>query len=714
MIKYELTSLLGGLLPFTLGIFALGSVGLAYDTLPSIHISSAALFSRIGFTLDPLAFIMLMVVISLGSIVLCYSQRYLLSDTTRRRFICQMMLTIGSVITFIMASNLLTAFIAWQWIGFNLYLLLNHYHYQSAANRAAKKKFIINRIGDMCFLVAIILCYQLYGTSEYHELANITSKHLQILTVNFKAHSLILGLIFIAIMTKSAQFPFHFWLPDTMQTPTPVSALMHAGVINAGGILLARLSGLFTQANWVSYIILCVGLSSMIVGSLFKHLQPDIKKKLAYSTMSQMGYMLMQSALGCFAAAVFHLIAHGFYKAALFLNAGDDLFTVNNQGKNDNTFNTFIQSSFITLIILALGFHTFKPNQTSLLIVTFIGITLHQMINTVIKNHELVTKIIILAVIQAALIGYFGLLNLFESWLEIPKFELINKSFEYILCTITIILYLASLLNRTIIEVRPSSVKKIRHQLIQLLQIENHCRRFILNPTRSIGDWLNHHFFEKYVTKYFSIAVLLIIPTLTIAKIDFFIPSSIYNHVLMTELVLCLLMANRAKNLFDLVLLLCISYISLLVIAYNHVKMPNFEMLFCLLSVLVGLLWLLHQSSYSRQQTQQSSNNRLSLFGTYLAIALFLIVGIPGTASFIFWFNLLSSTTSSISIIIGLMIANIVLAITVLHTLQDHVFNLQETHEINSNKRIQTHIIFASIIFCNIYFGLFSSNTGTL
>ncbi|MGE3318934.1 MAG: proton-conducting transporter membrane subunit [Candidatus Berkiella sp.] len=669
---------------------------------------------KIGFMLDPLAFIMLVVVISLGSIVLCYSQRYLLSDTTRTRFIFQMMLTIGSVIAFIMASNLLTAFVAWQWIGFNLYLLLNHYHYQSDANRAAKKKFIINRIGDICFLVAIILCYQLYSTSEYHELALITSKQLKILSFNLNAHSLILCLVFVAIMTKSAQFPFHFWLPDTMQTPTPVSALMHAGVINAGGILLARLSGVFTQVSLVPYIILCVGLSSMLVGSLFKQLQSDIKKKLAYSTMGQMGYMLIQSALGCFAAAVFHLIAHGFYKAALFLNAGDDLFAENNHTKNDNTFNQFIQSALLTFIIFSLAFLAFRPNQTSLLIATFIGITLHQMINTVIKNHELVDKIIILTVIQAILIGYFGLLNLFEFWLEIPKLALINKNFEFILCAITIVLYLASSFNLTLAKAKSNWVKKLRYHVIKLLQIETQSRRYILKPIRLVGDWLNLFLFENSVTKYFSIAALLLVPALIFAKMASYIPSSICNYLLMTELVLCLLMANRAKNLFDLVLLLSITHINLLAISYNNLKIPNLELTFCLLSVFMGLLWLLSQSTYSRQNRQQSLKNRLSLFGTYLAISLFLIVGIPGTASFIFWLNLLSSATSNMPMIIGLMFANILLAVTVLHTLQDHVFNLQETHEINSNRKIQAHIIFVSIIFCNIYFGLFSSNTGTL
>lgn len=194
---------------------------------------------NLKFTLDNLSSVMLFVVMVIGVTVYRYASRYLQSDTSRIRFLTQVTITLVSVMFFIVSGNLLTAFVGWQLIGLNLYILLNHYHYQSAANRAAKKKFIINRIGDMCFLVAIILCYQYFGTTDYDVLG-------QEAVIKGK-QTLILGLVFIAIMTKSAQFPFHIWLPDTMQAPTPVSALMHAGVINSGGILLARLSPLLIK-----------------------------------------------------------------------------------------------------------------------------------------------------------------------------------------------------------------------------------------------------------------------------------------------------------------------------------------------------------------------------------------------------------------------------------------------------------------------------------
>ncbi|MBN9288945.1 MAG: hypothetical protein BGO43_08340 [Gammaproteobacteria bacterium 39-13] len=687
----------------------LGLIALTYRVSPTIHLPASEQILKIGLKVDPLASVMLVVVALLATVVLCYSKRYLLSDVTRTRFICQMLATVMSVVFFTLASNLFTAFIAWQWIGFNLYLLLNHYHYQSQANRAAKKKFIVNRIGDMSFLLAVILCYQFYGTSEYHELAAITSTQLSLFSFTLDVHSVILGLVFVAIMTKSAQFPFHFWLPDTMQAPTPVSALMHAGVINAGGILLARLSFVFTQTGTIAYIILCVGMISMIVGGFLKQVQPDVKKKLAYSTMSQMGYMLMQSSLGCFAAAVFHLIAHGFYKAALFLNAGNDLFkNTKNKMIISNPLSLFTQGVVLTLAMLWIANEISHQTQSSLLILTFIGITLHQIIMTTLQSAQFVLRVLVLAALQIILVGYLWMLNAFESWIEIPKLILINQTIEYVLCTLVLLWYLAS----SLITIKGMKKRQwliaCHFKLAKLLQVEDYFRGYFLNPLRRLGDWLNQNLFDTSTKRAIFIIVSFLISILTCIENCFYVHYMFcMDHLLITALVLSLLMANRAQNLFQLGILLCIAHICLLTLDFTYIKAFNLKMALSSSMIIFGLGWLISQTNHSSHKRLAVSENRLTLWGFYLSVSLFLLIGIPGTASFIFWFNLITHATTNYFIALGLMTANILLSVVVLHALQDYVFKLHGSHEIAENKKIHTHIIFASIIVCNLYFGMF-------
>ena len=203
--------------------------------------------------------------------------------------------------------------------------MLNHYHYDTNANKSAKKKFIINRIGDLSFLIGVTLCYVYFGSSDFNLINSSNDMSINIFTYPVSLNTLIVCLVFIAVMTKSAQFPFHIWLPDTMQAPTPVSAIMHAGVINSGGFLLARISEMVNLSDFASNFIFTVGMLTVVSAAFFLFSQSDVKKQLAYSTMGQMGFMIIQCSIGLYTAAVFHLIAHGFFKAFLFLNAGNNL-----------------------------------------------------------------------------------------------------------------------------------------------------------------------------------------------------------------------------------------------------------------------------------------------------------------------------------------------------------------------------------------------------
>jgi len=666
------------------------------------------------FKLDFLAATMLAVVAVLGLVVVSYSKRYLLSDTTRPRFLIQLMLTIASVCFFILAGNLLTAFIGWQWIGLNLYLLLNHYHYQSEANRAAKKKFIINRIGDMSFLLAIVMCYHFYGTTEYQQLAMTNSVQIGFLGSTLSVHALILGFVFIAIMTKSAQFPFHIWLPDTMQTPTPVSALMHAGVINAGGIMLARLSPLFSQSTYLPYAMLLIGFVTLIIGSLFKQTQSDIKKQLAYSTMSQMGYMVMQSAVGCFSAAVFHLIAHGFYKAGLFLNAGNALFDNVNGLKNFHkaTITKVAQSLILTLALIALAQYLMPHIFLGSLIWVFIAITLHQInLNILLQPISTTMKIYGLVFYEGILLAYIYLLDLFESFANLPSYELVSDHFQLGVGLVVILFYAATLfipaksLQQTTFGLRMYIF--IKHKMY----IEKLYRHCLLTPIRRIGDQLNSLILKEVKKRRIFIITSALLPVglLITTYLNTEIPVLFTNGFMISALFMLLVMANRAQQLATIIQLIFISHMYLLSIVAINIGLskisiaPNVIVQYL---AVFGALWSLVATS-NHPKTHLLLENKLTQWGCYVAVFMFLLIGLPGTMSFIAWFELINCLLMHPALIIMVLLCNVMLAIVVLHTLQDYVFNLQNSFELSIKNRWVTHSAFMLIIFSNLLSGVF-------
>ncbi len=275
----------------------------------------------LGFKIDILSTSMFVMVTLLGATIGQYSLRYLNGERRQSYFYRFLFLTLTSVSFLVLASNLLVFFIMWLTTSFGLHKLLVYYPERKAAVDAARKKFFVSRLGDIALILGIGLTYHVFGTFDFSQLFEAANR----LSENTPEASSLswIGLLFVfGAMTKSAQFPFHFWLPETMEAPTPVSALMHAGVINAGGFLIIRLSPILQHADLAHFVLAAMGAITAVFGALVMVTQNNIKQKLAYSTISQMGIMMFSCGLGSFSLALFHIVAHSFYKAHAFLTTG--------------------------------------------------------------------------------------------------------------------------------------------------------------------------------------------------------------------------------------------------------------------------------------------------------------------------------------------------------------------------------------------------------
>jgi NADH-quinone oxidoreductase subunit L len=224
------------------------------------------------------------------------------------------------------SANLVMLFVCWQLLSY-LLSLLAHNLTHAATLEGAFRTFTLLRVGDVAFLAGIVLAHSLYGTIEFHELfaraAGTPITLFPLPGVEMSGATAVTLLIFIGAMSKSAQFPLHIWLPSSLYAPTPVHALLHAGIINAGGFLINRLAPLYGLSPTTLHVALVIGTLTAILGASMMLAQNDIKKTLGFSTIGQMGYMIMECGLGAFALAVFHLIAHGLFKATVFLNCGN-------------------------------------------------------------------------------------------------------------------------------------------------------------------------------------------------------------------------------------------------------------------------------------------------------------------------------------------------------------------------------------------------------
>lgn len=225
------------------------------------------------------------------------------------------------------SADLITLFVAWQLLSWLLCLLAHNFAHVPTAE-SSFRTFIMHRAGDIAFLSGIAIAFHVFGTVQFNELFQLAATNHTTFAffgtnLQMSAATAITSLIFIGAMSKSAQFPLHMWLPDSLYAPTPIHALLHAGIINAGGFLLNRLAPLYALSPTVLHAVLAVGILTMIFGKCMMLSRNDIKKTLGYSTIGQMGYMMMECGLGAFSLAVFHLIAHGLFKATVFLNCGD-------------------------------------------------------------------------------------------------------------------------------------------------------------------------------------------------------------------------------------------------------------------------------------------------------------------------------------------------------------------------------------------------------
>jgi len=290
-------------------------------------INSGFLDVNWSIKIDPVSSVMLVVVCLISSLVHIYSIGYMSHDPHKTRFMAYLSLFTFAMLILVTSDNFLQLFFGWEGVGLCSYFLIGFWFKKDSANSAAIKAFIVNRVGDFAFALGIFLIFYLFGTLNYDEvfrqIPQIINQKIFFLGINAKAIDLICILLFIGAMGKSAQFLLHTWLPDAMEGPTPVSALIHAAtMVTAGVFLVVRCSPIFEYSQLALNIICIVGMTTAFFAATVALVQNDIKKIIAYSTCSQLGYMFFATGVGAYNVAMFHLFTHAFFKALLFLGSG--------------------------------------------------------------------------------------------------------------------------------------------------------------------------------------------------------------------------------------------------------------------------------------------------------------------------------------------------------------------------------------------------------
>ena len=299
-------------------------------------INSGSLNVNWSIKIDALSSVMLVVVTLISSLVHIYSIGYMSHDPHKPRFMAYLSLFTFAMLTLVTSDNFLQLFFGWEGVGLCSYFLIGFWFKKDSANAAAIKAFIVNRVGDFGFALGIFLIFYLFGTVNYNEVFLLIPKTLDqdiyFFGINLKSIDLICILLFMGAMGKSAQFLLHTWLPDAMEGPTPVSALIHAAtMVTAGVFLVVRCSPIFEYSQIALNIICIVGMTTAFFAATVALVQNDIKKIIAYSTCSQLGYMFFAAGIGAYNVAIFHLFTHAFFKALLFLGAGSVIHSLNNE-----------------------------------------------------------------------------------------------------------------------------------------------------------------------------------------------------------------------------------------------------------------------------------------------------------------------------------------------------------------------------------------------
>ena len=344
------------------------SLTLVYDWIRSGHLDVG-----ISLQYDHLAAVMLFMVTTVAMLVHLYTIGYMHGDSGYDRFFAYISLFTFSMIMLVLSDNLVEMFIFWEAVGLCSYLLIVHWYERRPSWLAANKAFIMNRVGDFGFLLGIFLAYTVFGSVRFAEIFPAIGSHLHE-TVNLASvfHGswnvpvldVIALLLFLGAVGKSAQIPLHPWLPDAMEGPTPISALIHAAtMVTAGVFMIARMNPLYNAAPFALHVVAWTGAITAIVAATIALTQPDIKKIVAYSTMSQLGYMVMVCGLGGYGAGIFHLLTHGAFKALLFLGAGSVIHSLS--GEQDvfrmGGLRKYVGLTFATMLIGSLALSGIPP-----------------------------------------------------------------------------------------------------------------------------------------------------------------------------------------------------------------------------------------------------------------------------------------------------------------------------------------------------------------
>jgi NADH-quinone oxidoreductase subunit L len=277
-----------------------------------------------GFRLDPLSGLMILVVSGIGFLIHIYSTAYMHDESrgSYARYFSYLNLFCFFMLTLVLGSNFLVMFVGWEGVGLCSYLLIGYWYQKNSAADAGKKAFLVNRVGDWGFILGVFLVFFTFGTLDFRAVADAAGG-MPVEAVEFGALSLICLLLFIGATGKSAQIPLYVWLPDAMEGPTPVSALIHAAtMVTAGVYMVGRNAVLFSHAPMVMEIVMVVGVLTAFMAATIGLVQNDIKRVLAYSTVSQLGFMFLAMGVGAWAVGIFHLMTHAFFKALLFLCSG--------------------------------------------------------------------------------------------------------------------------------------------------------------------------------------------------------------------------------------------------------------------------------------------------------------------------------------------------------------------------------------------------------
>ena len=354
-------SVAGGVLTFVLAVYLLILVFMGQD--PQLYMLGT---SWGGLLFDPLSILMAVVISGISLLVRIYSVRYMAEEAGYGRFFMLLDLMTASLLIMVAAGDLIVLLISWYLVGVLLYFLLGHDTRSHSAYRYGFWTLITYRLGDLPLVLAAMVLFHAYGTWSLPEIFQLIAQKPEAVTFfNLPVTEVVGALVALAAFARSAQFLLHTWLPYTMEGPTPVSALMHAGIVNAGGFLINRFAPVYVYTDGVLHWVFIVGLVTAVIGSVLMLSQNDIKKSLGYSTMGQMGFMIMECGVGAFSLAIFHLIAHGLFKGTMFLSAGsiigearkddgvpkDDLYTFIVERQSPTYRQPWLIMAVITLVV---------------------------------------------------------------------------------------------------------------------------------------------------------------------------------------------------------------------------------------------------------------------------------------------------------------------------------------------------------------------------